>query len=160
MTSQTTLPDGNLVVDASLLVGIVDKNRAAQAFVSVLSRSRITSVNFGEVLYKLKEMSGADPARVEQALTAAGVSVEPFELPDARHFPELKRIDLLSRDSQRAAGVVPEKITSLSLADMACLAYALEHGLPVLTGDSHWCTLGRYGLAVPVFDFRDKTTLP
>jgi PIN domain nuclease of toxin-antitoxin system len=38
---------------------------------------------------------------------------------------------------------------------MCCLAHALEHHLPVLTGDRHWLTLGTHGLALQIFDFRD-----
>lgn len=160
MARKLSLPLGVLVVDASLLIGVVDRDKDAQSFISVLSRSRITAVNFGEVLYKLKEKSGADPARVEQALTAAGVHVVPVELPLVRRFPELKRIDMLSRDAQRSAGIAPGRVSSLSLADITCLAYALEHELPVLTGDTHWCTLKPFGLELSVFDFRDVAVIP
>ncbi|MGC8511948.1 MAG: hypothetical protein ACP5P1_02770 [Acidimicrobiales bacterium] len=44
---------------------------------------------------------------------------------------------------------------SLSLGDMCCLAHALEHDLPVLTGDQHWLTLGAHGLTLRIFDLRD-----
>ena len=159
MSPHQQLPGGDLVVDASLLVGIVDRNAHAQSFTGVLGRSFITSVNFGEVLYKLKELAGADPIRVERALTASGVRVVAFELAEARHFPDLKRIDLRSMDAQRAQGVKPGQVKSLSLADISCLAYAVEHRLPVLTGDSHWCELGQHGLDVAVFDFRDANLM-
>ena len=97
-------------MDASLLVGIVDRNSDAQSFTGVLGRSLITSVNFGEVLYKLEELAGADPIRVERALTAFGVRAEAFELAEARHFPDLKRIDLRSRDAQRDQGLKPGQV--------------------------------------------------
>lgn len=104
--------------------------------------------------------SVCSPARVEQALTAAGVHVVPVELPLVQRFPELKRIDMLSRDAQRSAGIAPGSVSSLSLADITCLAYPLEHELPVLTGDAHWCTLKPFGLGLPVFDFRDAAVIP
>lgn len=70
-----------------------------------------------------------------------------------RHFAALKRVDAASRRAQQAAGA--PQVKSLSLADMTCLAYALEAGLPVLTGDKHWTTLSSYGLTLAVYDFRD-----
>ena len=151
------------VADGKARLGVsgdlVDRNADAQSFTGVLGRSFKTSMNFGEVLYNLEELAGADPIRVEGALTASGVRVEAFELADERHFPDSKRIDLRRRDAQRAQGLKPGQVTSLLLADLSCLACALEHRLPVLTGNSHWCELGQHGLDVAVFDFRDASLM-
>ncbi|MHB1929779.1 MAG: PIN domain-containing protein, partial [Acidimicrobiales bacterium] len=68
-------------------------------------------------------------------------------------FADLKEIDALSRADQAARGVA--RVKSLSLGDMCCLAHALQHNLPVLTGDQHWPTLSAHGLTLQVFDFRD-----
>ena len=160
MPRKRALPPGAVVLDASVLIGIVDRNRDAQAFVGILPRARVTAVNFGETLYRLKTMANADPLRVEQALLATGLVVEPFGRESARHFPELKAVDLACRIAQRSAGVPEESVKSLSLADLSCLAYALEFDLPVLTGDRHWCELRKHGLRLAVFDFRDPATLP
>lgn len=149
-----TLPSGPIVVDASLLIGIATRDADATRFTGVLSRSVCTSVNFGEVIYKLNQKAGSSPAQTEQAFrNALRVQVDVVDVAVVRHFADLKKIDADSRQAQRAAGVT--QVKSLSLADMTCLAYGLESALPVLTGDKHWCTLRSLGLQVDVYDFRD-----
>lgn len=148
------LPSGTLVVDASLLIGIATRDRHATPFTSVLARSVATSLNFGEVIYKLHQKAGSAPAQTEQAFCSAlRLQVDAVDLAVVRHFANLKKIDTASRRAQQVAGVT--QIKSLSLADMTCLAYGLEANLPILTGDAHWCTLKPHGLAVDVYDFRD-----
>jgi PIN domain nuclease of toxin-antitoxin system len=150
------LPSGGLVVDASLLIALVDQDPAAARFVPVLTRSIVTSINMGEILYKLDQRASTPPATAERLFVQVlGVQVDSVDLAVARHFPELKRIDARSRVAQIAAGATVAK--SLSLADLTCLAYAAETGLAVLTGDRHWSTLAPHGLTVAVFDFRDAT---
>lgn len=160
MVSKTALPAGRIVVDASLLVGIVEGYPEALPFIPVLSRSITTSVNFGETLYKLEQLSGLNPQDVERALFGLGLEVEPFGLAAARYFNKLKSIDAASRKAQLAAKVAPSKVKSLSLADMVCLSHGLDTKLPILTGDKHWCTLHKHGLTVPVFDYRNPATTP
>ena len=160
MASKTALPAGRILVDASLLVGIVEGYPEALPFIPVLSRSVITSVNFGETLYKLEQLSGLDPQDVERALFGLGLQVEPFGLAAARNFNKLKSIDAASRKAQLAAKVAPGKVKSLSLADMVCLSYGLDTKLSILTGDKHWCTLHKHGLTVAVFDYRNPSTTP
>jgi PIN domain nuclease of toxin-antitoxin system len=153
------LPSGDIVVDASLLVGIATRDQHAMRFMSVMSRSVSTSVNFGEVIYKLNQKANRTSAETEYAFrNALRVRVEPVDLAVVRHFADLKRIDASSRRAQQAAGANPVK--SLSLADMTCLAFGLELTLPVLTGDAHWSTLRPHGLAVDVYDFRDRRLTP
>lgn len=148
------LPAGDIVVDASLLIGIATRDADALRFMSVLSRSVATSVNFGEVIYKLNQKANKSPGETEQAFrNALGVRVDAVDLAVVRHFADLKKIDAASRRAQQSDGVNPVK--SLSLADMTCLAYGFESGLPVLTGDAHWSTLRVHGLNVDLYDFRD-----
>ena len=114
----------------------------------------ITAVNFGEVLYKLAQ-AGRSAMQTEQIFLALGFAIDEASLPDVRLFPDLKRVDALSRAAQTKAKVASDQIKTLALADMTCLGYALHRGLPVLTGDRHWTTLGEFGLTVAVYDFRD-----
>lgn len=154
------LPGGQIVVDASLLVAMSDREATATRFVPQLRRAVVTAVNFGETLYKLEQISGLAAVTVEATFIGLGVDVVPVSLPVARRFSELKAVDQSSRTAQRAAGLSKGRIKSLSLADIVCLGFAWESGLPVLTGDQHWTTLGPHGLPVRVFDFRDRALTP
>ncbi len=158
MPTSRVVPAGPVVVDATLLIDVIRGGNAAKRFTRVLSRAEVTSVNFGEVLYKLGMADSLAPDEVEAALTATGLSVVSVNLGVSRRFLELKQIDERSRAAQRRAGATSPK--SLSLADIVCLGYAAETGYPVLTADRHWTTLGKHGLTVAVFDYRNpKTTL-
>jgi PIN domain nuclease of toxin-antitoxin system len=147
------LPDGVLLADASYLLAIAQANPLATRFVSALKRTTVTSVNLGEVMYKLAERARRPPQQVVATFGALGVTVAPLELRAAMRFPELKRVDAASRAEQEANGT--GRVKSLSLGDMCCLAHALERGLPVLTGDQHWLALGAHGLTLQIFDFSD-----
>jgi len=149
-----TLPSTRLVVDASFLIALAEQDPDAARFVSMVSRAVVTSVNMGEVLYKLDQRAGMTAASTEHLFTRVlGLQVDAVDLAVTRHYPELKRIDARSRVAQ-TVGTTP---SSLSLADMTCLAYAQEAGLGVLTGDRHWTTLSAHGLDVPVYDFHDAS---
>jgi len=150
------IPGGTVAVDATFLIDLFRSQSDAQKYVTVLSRSVATTVNYGEALYKLGQASTAKPAALEGALTSTGLTIADVDLRVARRFLELKDIDKKSAAAQGRAGLNP--IKTLSLGDLACLGYALVHGLPALTADRHWTTLARYGLTVPVFDYRDPNT--
>lgn len=147
------LADSVLVADASYLLAVAQANPLAVRFVPTLKRTAVTSVNLGEVMYKLAERARRPPQQVAAAFGAQGVKVVPLELRAAMRFGELKQIDAASRVAQKARGT--DRVRSLSLGDMCCLAHALEHDLAVLTGDRHWLTLGAHGLTLQIFDFRD-----
>lgn len=149
---------GQVLVNASLLIGIIDSDPDACLFIPILSRCVATSINFGETLYKLEHLLGADSQKVESALVGLGLQIDSFGLSAARYFNKLKNIDELSRDAQLVAGVAKSAVKSLSLADLACLSYGLDANLPILTGDKHWCTLGKCGFEGVVFDFRSPAT--
>jgi len=158
VATKPNLPAGKILVDASLLIGIIDSDPDACLFIPILSRCVATAVNFGETLYKLEQLLDADPQKVESAFVGFGLQIDSFGLSTARYFNELKKIDELSRDAQLGAGVAKNMIKSLSLADLACLSYGLDTKLPILTGDKHWCTLSQYGFEGTVFDFRSPAT--
>ncbi len=158
MAIKPTLPPGKILVDASLLIGIIDSDPDACLFIPILSRCVVTSINFGETLYKLEQLLDVEPQKVESAFVGFGLQIDAFGLSSARYFSTLKNIDELSRDAQLVAGVAKSAIKSLSLADLACLSYGLDAKLPILTGDKHWCTLRRHGFEGEVFDFRSPAT--
>jgi PIN domain nuclease of toxin-antitoxin system len=158
VATKPTLPAGKILVDASLLIGIIDSDPEACLFIPILSRCVATSVNFGETLYKLEQLLDTDPQKVESAFVGLGLQVDSFELSSARYFCDLKKIDEVSRNAQLGVGIAKNLIKSLSLADLACLSYGLDVKLPILTGDRHWCTLSKYGFQGAVFDFRSPAT--
>lgn len=147
------LPDGDILADASFLLALLDRLPGAVRFKDVLKRSRLTAPNLGEVIYKLRERLNVPPESTARFLRSQGVRVEPFDPASAMHFAELKDIDARSRATQEAEAV--GSVRQLSLADMCCLGHAIDHALPVLTGDRHWLTLARHGLTVDVYDFRN-----
>ena len=67
------LPTTSLVVDASFLIALADQEPEASRFIPVLARSIVTSINMGEVLYKLDERASTPP-RSRSAQTAAGIA--------------------------------------------------------------------------------------
>ncbi len=150
------IPAGIIAVDATFLIDLFRSKPDAQRFVTVLGRSVATTANFGEALYILGQSTTTKPAMIERALLSTGIKIADVDLRVARRFLELKDIDKLSSTAQAKAGKHPVK--TLSLGDLACLGYALVHGLPALTADRHWTTLATHGLTVPVFDFRDPNT--
>jgi PIN domain nuclease of toxin-antitoxin system len=158
VATKPSLPSGKILVDASLLIGIIDSDPDACLFIPILSRCVATSINFGETLYKLEQLLDVDPQKVESAFVGFGLQIDSFGLSAARYFNKLKKIDESSRNAQVGAGVAKNAIRSLSLADLTCLSYSLDAKLPILTGDKHWCTLGPYGFEGTVFDFRSPAT--
>jgi hypothetical protein len=56
---------------------------------AVLSRAVVTTVNFGEVFYKLHQRAGMLPALVEAVFAGLGVCVEPLRIDHLWHFPGL-----------------------------------------------------------------------
>ena len=159
MVSKRTLPKGKILVDASLLIGIIDSDPRACRFMSILPRCIVTSINFGETLYKLDQFLGADPQKVERAFVGFGLQIDSFDLSAVRNFSALKRIDGLSRIAQLKSGVSTSRIKSLSLADLATLSYGLESNLPILTGDKHFLTLIGHGYSRKIFDYRDPSVM-
>ena len=111
------------MLDASaLLAWILDEPGADRVDRSLAAgEAVIGAVNFAEVLERSR-----DAQRTEARILALDVTVEPFDLADARTTAEL-------RPHTRHAG--------LSLADRSCLALARRLGLPALTADHAWATL-------------------
>jgi PIN domain nuclease of toxin-antitoxin system len=114
------LAQGAQLADAPYLLGVAQSNVQASRFIAALSRTKVTAVNFGEVIYKLAERARRPPQQVAGMFSAQGVTVAPFELKAAMHFADLKRIDALRRAEQERRGV--ERMKPLSPGDMCCAA--------------------------------------
>lgn len=120
-----------LVLDASALLAHLRREPGAGAVTDAIGRgASMSAVNLAEVLSRAADR-GADPERLVEALTEAGllhgaVVVEPFTAEDAAVVARL-------RSNTRAAG--------LSLGDGACLALAQRLIAQVLTADKAWSEL-------------------
>jgi PIN domain nuclease of toxin-antitoxin system len=144
-------------LDASFILGLLFGEASATRFSSVLGRASIVDVNLGEVFTQVDQRVPTDPGEIARVLTAQGLEVIPVGLAAATSFPRLKVLDLNQRVSQWAKGVPEKQVKCLSLADMACLAAALDLNCPLLTGESYWPTLG---LALRIDDYRDPDLVP
>jgi PIN domain nuclease of toxin-antitoxin system len=151
------LGDEPLLVDASFVIGVLLRDPLALRFTNALEGSSIVDVNLGEVFYKVSEKTGIAPRDVGGVLHANGLKVIAPGAAGAARFPMIKKLDLDLRERLRQQGWPPSDVKSLSLADIACLATALDRELTVLTGDKHWKTLG---LAVRIEDYRDPDLVP
>ncbi len=151
------LGDESLLVDASFVVAVLDREPLAVRFTAALAQARIVDVNLGEVFYKVAEKMGIAPSDVGAVLHANGVKVIATGAAGAARFPMLKKLDLELRERLRQQGWPPSGMKTLSLADITCLATALERELVVLTGDKHWKLLG---LPLRIEDFRDTDLVP
>jgi PIN domain nuclease of toxin-antitoxin system len=151
------LGNGPLLVDASFVLGVLLRDPLALRFRAALEWSSIVDVNLGEVFYTLSEKTGIAPQDVGRVLNANGLKVIATGVTGAAKFPMLKKVDLDLRERLRQEGRPSSDITSLSLADIACLATALDRALTVLTGDKHWKALD---LALRIEDYRDPGLVP
>lgn len=140
------------ILDASAVLAWRDSEPGSEDVVEpILEGAWLSSVNCGEVRYKAAE-SGDDPDALVDDLTALGLQIIDFTDDHARHLPALRAIDRRARDEHRRRG---RKTGTLSLADLCCLALALEAGGQVVTGDRHWATLASHGLSMPVLNYKD-----
>ena len=113
------------VLDASAVLALLGNERGAEPVREALGSAFISAVNLAEVLTKL-----ADRGVTETDLRAIRLSLDIR----VRSFDENAAWRASSlRDTTRSRG--------LSIGDRACLALALEEGLPALTTDRAWATL-------------------
>lgn len=119
------------VLDASAVLAFLGNEPGADQVATALARTcRISAVNWAEVLARRPHPRQASDDPSLARLTSGAdplLSVVPF---DEAHARETARI-------KAATTGVP-----LSLPDRACLALGRLHGLPVLTTDRVWRSLG------------------
>jgi len=119
-----------IVLDASALLVMLLKEPGHEKVAQKVPQSQ-SAVNFSEVLARLVR-EGLSPDEASTRLTELGLTVISFDQTQATNAASI-------REHARASG--------LGLADCCCLALALTEGLPVLTADRIWATLG---LFVPI----------
>ena len=114
-----------MVLDASALLAFLHDEPGGEKVSPALEGARVSAVNWSEVLQKSLQR-GVDVAGMGQEFTEVGVRFEPFTPPQAE-----KAAWLWSHTRNHG----------LSLADRACLALAMDKGLPVITADRAWVRL-------------------
>ncbi|AIL66185.1 twitching motility protein PilT (plasmid) [Rickettsiales bacterium Ac37b] len=114
----------NYILDSSALIALIRKESGAEIVARYLKESIISSVNFSEVVAILARKI---PKDIIVDLLSKLVS-------EIVLFDELQAIE--------AGMLYPQtKAYGLSLGDRACIALAINKGLPVLTADTSWSSL-------------------
>jgi ribonuclease VapC len=110
------------VLDASALLALLNDEPGGDRVAAAIPGALVCAVNHSEVVAKLAD-AGMPETAIRAALDALGLEVIPFG----------------SQLSFRAGLLRPlTRSLGLSLGDRACLALALETGLPVLTAERSW----------------------
>lgn len=115
-----------VVLDASAVIALAHGEPGADAVEPLVEGSCISSVNWSEVARTCIAV-GRDPDALRGLLADAGCETLDFTVDDATAAARLW-------SATRGAG--------LSLADRACLALAARLGVPAVTADRAWATLG------------------
>lgn len=134
------------LLDASALLAWMGDEDGANYVESILEESAISSVNFGEALYK----AGRSTPQAAD-LMARGLHVIPFSAQHALELPDLKLADAVLRQQARGRG---DRARSLSLTDMCCPATGIVEERSVVTADRYWWQIPLPGLTL--IDYRSK----
>jgi PIN domain nuclease of toxin-antitoxin system len=108
------------VLDASALLAWLQSEPGADSVEAELANGAISSLNWSEVLQK-SLAHGVEIDGLREDLEALGLVIAPFDAADAEQAARLW-----------SPG------SGLSLADRACVALGLRHGVPVWTADRAW----------------------
>jgi len=115
----------DVVLDASAVLARLRNESGGDQVAPKLRTGLLSAVNLAEIAGRLMDL-GQDERDAMQAITLLGVSVHPLD--EALAY--------------RAAALRPlTRHLGLSLGDRACLALALQEGLPVMTADRAWARL-------------------
>jgi PIN domain nuclease of toxin-antitoxin system len=115
-----------MVLDASVLLAFLFQEEGSPAVAAALGRSCMSAVNLSELL-GLFARDGKDTRIVAGWLRQLPLEIVPFDREEAAEAAAL-------RSQTDRYG--------LSLGDRACLSLGLARGLPVLTADRVWQTIG------------------
>jgi ribonuclease VapC len=119
------------VLDASALLAFLNKEPGHERVEQEIFNAIVSAVNISETIAKLMEV-GMPEKEIELVLGYLSCEVKSFELDDAIACAKLRQIT---------------RHLGLSLGDRACLALAVQLGLPVLTADRAWSSLS---LGIPI----------
>jgi ribonuclease VapC len=110
------------VLDASALIAFLRREPGAEKVSAVLTRSCISAVNLAETFGKMVEYGK--------------------RLEDVAYQVERLRIPVIPFDDEHARLAASfwkrTRLVGMSLGDRACLALALQTGLPALTTEEDW----------------------
>lgn len=114
------------VIDASALIAILRKEPGHEKFMAHFLNSSVSAINLTECI--------SEALRVDGSLEKLDALFERMKTP----------IEPFTREQALIAGSIHARSRKekLSYADCACLALALDKGLPVVTKDSVWRELG------------------
>jgi len=115
----------SVVLDASAVLALLANERGAEQVQRALGSALMSAVNLAEVLTKLGDR-GVPQAEQRTIRTSLDIEIRRFDEVAAWTASKL-------RNATKKYG--------LSMGDRACLALALDEGLPVLTADRAWSTL-------------------
>jgi len=110
------------VLDASAVLARIFEERGHEVVRDALGESYISTVNLAEVASKLADRGYADES-IGWILRDLPAEIVPFSTTTAIEAGRLRPIT---------------RTSGLSLGDRACLALAVELGLPALTADRRW----------------------
>lgn len=110
------------VLDTSAALALILSEPGAEAVDAALPEVVMSTVNLAETVTKLVER-GMPPSEARATLFELKIEYVPFTEAQATLCGEL-------RPATRSRG--------LSLGDRACLALAIERGLPAMTADAAW----------------------
>ena len=116
----------SVVLDASALLAFLHEEPGGERVSPVLDGAHVSAVNWSEVLQKSLCLD-VDIDGMQQEFIEVGVNFEPFTPEQAETAARL-----FARTQNHG----------LSLADRACLALAMDKGLPVMTADRAWIGVG------------------
>jgi PIN domain nuclease of toxin-antitoxin system len=111
-----------MILDSSALMALVLNEPGAERVEAALEDAVVSAVNLAETV-TLFARRGFPAAEIRELLDPFRLEVAPMDTARAHAAGLLEPVT-------RAAG--------LSLGDRACLALAIERGLPALTGDRAW----------------------
>lgn len=113
------------VLDSSAVLAIVLDEPGAAEVKRYLPGARISAVNVGEVVAKLRDLTMPDDT-IDAVLDGLQIDTQAHDLEAAITAGKL-------RPATRAAG--------LSLGDRACLSLARTLALPAVTADRNWASV-------------------
>jgi PIN domain nuclease of toxin-antitoxin system len=124
----------DLILDASAIIAVLKNEPGAERVRAVAEGAHVSALAIAEVATWLT-IEGVPPEQANTAIDLFRLAVEPFHQKRAL-----------------AAGFLVAKTRhrGLSLGDRACLALAIELGMPVVTGDRAWRDLN-IGVDVRLF---------
>jgi len=111
-----------MILDASALLALLQNEPGAEKVASVIGQSKMSSVNWSEVVQKLARHD-SEAATIRPDIEALGLIIVPFDAEQAEATASLWSI---------------AKPFGLSLADRVCIQLGMSMNEKVLTADTVW----------------------